>query len=85
MECSISTFHMRSSSSSLALATRPKGKEQIDMAAMFCLHVAEILPEAKVAYFSKVCYHTTFQDPKLSITRVTATSEVCALPQVVSW
>jgi hypothetical protein len=69
----------------LSLAIRPKGKEQIHVAAIFCLHFAEILPEAKVAYSSKVYYHTPFQDPKLSITRVTATSEVCVLAQVVSW
>jgi hypothetical protein len=70
-----SKFRIPSSNGSSVIAIKPEAKHRFHaVTILFC--VLQKNPLTKVAYFSKICYHTSFQDPILNRDSVASTSKV---------
>lgn len=67
---------MPSSSDSVVITIKLKAIFKFHAAAVLLFHILQKITSTKSAYFSKLCYVTSFQDPTLSSTSVTYSSQV---------
>jgi hypothetical protein len=65
------------SSTSLAVAIKPRAEDILTLRShrYFTLH--DKITFEEVEYFQKICFHTSFHNPKVSDANVYSTSDVC--------
>jgi hypothetical protein len=68
-------FYMPSSSDTSVITIKVKAKYIFHTATIF-FYILQEITSTEVAYFSNICYHTSFQDLTLSSGSVTLTSQL---------
>jgi hypothetical protein len=75
--------HINSSNESLAITVKHKSKWEFFHIHHDVLHSIKKITWTEVASFSNICYHTSFQDPILSGTSITLTSQDCTSAMLI--
>jgi hypothetical protein len=58
-------FHMPRTDASMVIAFKPNSREHFRADVMLLFYILHEVPKITFGRFSKVYYHTSFQDPKL--------------------